>query len=90
MTGDWRKKRQIRRDAGVVRSSDGVRSGGAETVFTASHQSDGVAPIPETQKPRPSKEGMHWPGAAPLRDITFSRLHAAVDDHFEEHRFASR
>src|SRR6516162_3351971 len=33
---------------------------------------------------------MHWPGAAPLRDITFSRLHAAVDDHFEEHRLARR
>jgi alpha-ketoglutarate-dependent taurine dioxygenase len=28
---------------------------------------------------------MHWPGA-PLRDITFSRLYAAVDDHFEEER----
>jgi hypothetical protein len=33
---------------------------------------------------------LHWPGAAPLRDITFSRLYAAVDDHFEEHRLARR
>ena len=41
-------------------------------------------------KPRPSKEGMHWPGTEPLRDITFSRLHAAVDDHLEEHRLARR
>jgi alpha-ketoglutarate-dependent taurine dioxygenase len=32
---------------------------------------------------------MHWP-AAPLRDITFSRLHATVDDHFEEESAASR
>jgi hypothetical protein len=32
---------------------------------------------------------MHWPGA-PLRDITFSRLYAAVDDHFEEESAASR
>ena len=50
VTGDWRKKRRIRCGAGVKRPEDGRSAvGGGERSFTASHQGDGVAPIPEIQ-----------------------------------------
>jgi hypothetical protein len=58
--------------------------------FAKSRSDDKVAPIPDIQSRALTKKGcIGWARRA-LRDIIFVQLHAAVDDHFEEHRLARR
>ena len=58
--------------------------------FAGTRGNDENAPIPDIQSRALTKKGcIGWARRA-LRDIIFVQLHAAVDDHFEEHGLARR